>query len=193
MCGCMALILASRSPRRAELLREAGISFTVQAADVDETCLDNEPAEEYVRRLAREKAQHVAQSAPAGSLVIGADTTVCVAGEILGKPAGAADAARMLRLLSGSTHRVITGFCIVRAPQQILALQHECTTVTFRRLTPGEIEKYVAGGEPLDKAGAYAIQEVGDRFVENITGSFSNVVGLPVDSVVKAFKDIESG
>ncbi|MGH9469352.1 MAG: Maf family protein [Terriglobia bacterium] len=184
------LILASRSPRRAELLKNAGVDFTIRAADLDETRLAGESAEEYVCRLAREKALRVSRFAPPGSLVLGADTAVAIAGRVFGKPANAADAIQMLRLLSGATHRVLTGFCIVQTSEKVEALRHESTAVTFRPLTQEEIERYVASGEPLDKAGAYAIQGAASSFVTRVNGSIPNVVGLPVGSVIEALKKV---
>ncbi len=186
----MTMILASQSPRRLELLRTAGINFVAQAADVDEARLQGEAAEEYVRRLAREKALCVARSAPPGTLVLGADTAVVAAGNILGKPRDAADARQMLRLLSGATHRVITGICFVRAPETIEALRHETTTVVFQPLTEIEIEQYVGSGEALDKAGAYGIQGLASRFVTRIEGCFFNVVGLPISRVYEVLSSL---
>ncbi|MGH9326490.1 MAG: Maf family protein [Terriglobia bacterium] len=186
----MTLVLASRSPRRRELLKSAGIEFTVQPSEVDETRLPGEAAEEYVRRIAREKALRVARFAASGTLVLGADTTVVAAGQVLEKPRDAEDAKRMLRLLSGGTHHVLTAFCFVRAPEKLEALRHESTTVDFLPLTEEEIEQYVASGEPLDKAGAYAIQGLASRFVTRIEGCFSNVVGLPISRVYEVLNSL---
>lgn len=169
----MELVLASASPRRAELLRAAGIAFEVIAADVDETPLANEPAADYVQRLAAEKARAVSPRA-AGRPVLAADTVVVVDGAILGKPRDQEDARRMLGLLSGRVHSVLTGVALgddVRVAS---------TSVEFAPLTAEEIAWYVASGEPGDKAGAYAIQGLASRFVTRIDGSYSNVVGLPV-------------
>jgi septum formation protein len=178
------LVLASRSPRRGEILRQAGIPFTVRAADVDESVLTGEPPEEYVQRLACAKARAIA-SAP-GEIVLGADTTVVVDGEILGKPADAADARRMLALLSGRSHRVLTGICLRRGAEAI----RDCaaTTVVFAALTQSEIDEYVASGEPLDKAGAYGIQGLASKFVERIEGDYFNVMGLPVALVYRRLR-----
>jgi septum formation protein len=173
----MELVLASQSPRRSELLRSAGISFRVQAANIDETPLPGEAPVAYVRRLAREKAEAVP-----GELVLGADTVVVAGGQILGKPVNANDAIRMLLLLSGRRHEVITGFCL-KGPETITG--HDTTAVFFAPLTVDEIRAYVATGEPMDKAGAYAIQGLASRFVERIEGSYSNVVGLPVALVYR--------
>ena len=173
------LVLASASPRRQELLRNAGISFTVQAADIDETPLADEKAEQYARRLAREKALAVARLRPQDH-VLGADTIVVVDGAILGKPRDAADAARMLRLLSGRTHEVITGVCLVKAGGSEVVVSSETTRVTMNELSDAEIQAYVASGEPMDKAGAYAIQGMASRWIPRIEGDYSTVVGLPV-------------
>jgi len=178
------LVLASASPRRADLLRAAGINFAVRAADVDETRLAGEPPEAYVIRLARAKAAAVARG---GESVLGSDTTVVVGGEILGKPLDGPDAGRMLRLLSGRWHEVLTGVALRRRGE--VRAEVATTRVKFAPLSAAEIEWYVATGEPFDKAGAYAIQGFGSRFVERIEGSYSNVVGLPVEVVYRMFKE----
>jgi septum formation protein len=179
------LILASRSPRRAELLRAAGIDFTVRAADVDETALPNESPRNYVTRLAFEKAQAI----PAASeTVLAADTTVVIDNQILGKPIDPADAKRMLQALSGRKHEVITGICLRRGSRVIQDV--DVTGVWFAPLTEAEIDRYVASGEPMDKAGAYAIQGLASRFIPRIEGSYSNVVGLPVALVSQALSKL---
>jgi septum formation protein len=188
----MRLLLASSSPRRRELLRRAGFDFAVQPSDIVEEIQQGEPPEEFARRAAREKAMHVAASSPSGSVVLGADTVVVIDGEALGKPSDLEDAARMLRLLSGRTHQVHTGICLVRAPDEIEALKHETTLVTFRELDEEEIRRYVESGEPLDKAGAYAVQGLASKFVTRISGCYSNVVGLPVALVYEILKKAES-
>ena len=164
------------------MLKSAGIAFRVQAADIDESHLPGETPVEYVRRLAREKAEAVP-----GELVLGADTVVVVDGQILGKPVDTGDAVRMLRLLSGRKHEVITGVCLLcmNVPGREAVVDHEVTNVVFAALTAAEIDEYVATGEPMDKAGAYAIQGLASRFVLRIEGSYSNVVGLPVATVYK--------
>jgi septum formation protein len=172
------LILASSSPRRAELLRAAGIDFTVRAADVDEAIRPNEPPLDYVARLSREKARAVFHGAGADVLALGADTTVVINGEILGKPADAEDAGRMLRALSGQWHEVLTGVTLARADRTLSAVSS--TRVKFAELSDAEIEWYISTGEPMDKAGAYAIQGRASLFIERIEGSYSNVVGLPM-------------
>lgn len=206
------LVLASASPRRQELLRNAGISFTVQPADIDETPLAGEPPRECAERLAREKALAVWRTRPHDS-VLGADTIVVVDETILGKPVDADDAIRMLRLLSGRVHRVITGVCLVGAvasrqlpvageavpPAPLLPSSYEVlrtesreqrtgsetTLVTVSGLSEDEIREYVATGEPMDKAGAYAIQGIASRWIPCIEGDYSNVVGLPIALVYR--------
>lgn len=174
------LVLASGSPRRSELLRAAGIDFTVRVADVDEKVLPNELPRDYVVRLSREKARAVAAD---GEVVLGADTTVVALNEIIGKPEDAKDAERMLRLLSGKWHEVLTGVSLVSGSQ--VSSDVAVTRVKFAKLSDEEINWYVASGEPMDKAGAYGIQGYASRFVERIEGSYSNVVGLPVQMVYR--------
>jgi septum formation protein len=184
----MRLLLASTSPRRQELLRQAGFDFEVRPSHIVEEVQPGERPEEFARRAAREKAMHVAAFSPPGSFVLGADTVVVIDGEVLGKPSDLEDAARMLRLLSGRTHQVHTGICLVRAPDEIEALKHETTLVTFRELDAEEIRCYVESGEPLDKAGAYAVQGLASKFVTRISGCYSNVVGLPVALLYEILK-----
>jgi septum formation protein len=186
----MRLLLASSSPRRRELLRHAGFDFDVEPSHIVEETQRGERPEEFARRAAREKAMHVAASCPPGSFVLGADTVVVIDGETLGKPADLEDARRMLRLLSGRTHQVHTGICLVRAPDEIEALKHETTLVTFRALDEEEIRSYVESGEPLDKAGSYAVQGLASKFVTRISGCYSNVVGLPVALVYEILKPL---
>jgi len=177
----MRLVLASASPRRAELLRGAGIDFEVMSADVDETMDAEETPEGYVRRIAQMKAETVRPRAGERP-VLGADTVVIVDNAVLGKPADDRDAERMLRLLSDRDHTVMTGVCLINpaAESERVRLSTTRTRVRFAALTDEEIGWYVASGEPMDKAGAYAIQGLGSRFVTAIEGSYSNVVGLPV-------------
>jgi len=184
------LILASNSPRRRELLQNAGFEFDVRPSGIEESRLAGESPEDFTRRLARDKALDVARQSSPGSLVLGADTVVAVNGEILEKPTDADDAARMLRTLAGRTHRVITGVCLVRAPENVVACTHETTSVTFRNLTEDEIGSYVASGEPFDKAGGYAIQGLASRFVTRIEGCYFNVVGLPIPLVYEILRSI---
>ena len=181
------LVLASASPRRAELLRAAGMAFDVRVADVDETQSVGETPDAYVERLAIAKAVAIADQAEPRA-VLGADTTVVVDGVVLGKPIHASDATRMLRLLSGRTHLVLTGVALIAPAVAGQATRPRrarvCTTrVTFAPLCEAELAWYVASGEPMDKAGAYAIQGLASRFVTRIDGSYSNVVGLPVSHV----------
>ena len=180
------LVLASASPRRQELLRNAGIPFEVQAAHILEDPLPVEQAKDCAERLAREKALAVAKGRPQ-DVVLGADTVVVVDGQILGKPVDAADAARMLRMLSGREHQVITGICVVANGQSSVA--NETTAVTMSEISENEIADYVATGEPMDKAGAYAIQGVASRWIPRIEGDYSNVVGLPVALVWRMLRD----
>jgi len=184
----MRLILASASPRRAQLLRAAGYAFDVAAADVDESPGDGESPPEYVRRLAAEKSAAIAAQAPAGAIVLGADTTVVVDDEILAKPRDDGDARAMLRRLSGRRHDVMTGISLRRGAFEIGRV--ESTAVFFAPLTDDEIAWYVATGEGRDKAGAYAIQGYASRFIPRIEGSYSNVVGLPVACVRELLTEI---
>ena len=178
------LVLASQSPRRAEILRQAGIPFTVRSAEVDETPREAERPGPYVRRLAEAKARAIA--AASDEIVLAADTTVAAAGEILAKPVDAADAKRMLRLLSGRRHEVLTGICIRRGDDVLC--DQASTAVWFAPLTEAEIDDYVSTGEPMDKAGAYGIQGRASRFVERIEGCYFNVMGLPVSLVWRHLK-----
>jgi septum formation protein len=171
------LVLASASPRRQELLRNAGIRFEAQPAHIPENRLPGETAKDCAERLAREKALAVAGHRP-HDVVLGADTVVVVDGQLLGKPSDAADAARMLRMLSGREHQVITGICLVVSGKPLVA--SETTLVTVSEITDKEIAEYVGSGEPMDKAGAYAIQGIASRWIPRIEGDYSNVVGLPV-------------
>ncbi len=181
------LILASASPRRQEILRNAGIEFTVQTADIDEIVHQGESPRECAERLAREKARTVAKRGP-GSFVLGADTIVVVDGEILGKPRDEAEAARMLRLLSGRGHEVITGVCLI-GPGWTESVQSERTLVAMSEISEREIQAYVATGEPMDKAGAYAIQGMASRWIPRIEGDYFNVVGLPMALVSRMLKE----
>ena len=177
-------MLASRSPRRREILRLAGIPFVVRAKDVDETPVAGETAREYVKRIAREKA--CAAELREGETVLAADTTVTIDGEILAKPLDQADARRMLRLLSGRRHEVLTGICLRSATEFVVDCAE--TSVWFAPLSEREIAEYAAGSEPLDKAGAYAIQGLASKFVQRIEGCYFNVMGLPVAMVYGMLK-----
>jgi septum formation protein len=190
----MTLVLASASPRRQELLRNAGIGFTVQATDIPESAKPGEGPQECAERLAREKAMAVFRSRP-NDFVLGADTVVVVDGLILGKPGDDNDAARMLRLLAGRTHQVTTGVCLVGPAVPSLGTENrerrtgfsdtrsETTLVTMRKLSEDDIRAYISTGEPRDKAGAYAIQGSASRWISRIEGDYFNVVGLPVSLV----------
>jgi len=184
------LVLASASPRRAEILRAVGWPFEASPADVDESREEGEEAVAYVRRLAREKAEAVARTRLFG-LVLGADTVVVLDGEVLGKPRDEAEARRMLRALGGRRHEVLTGVALVRAESGRCVVGHEQTRVRFGELSEGEIDEYVRTGEPADKAGAYAIQGRAALFIEGIEGDFWNVVGLPVRLVYRLARESE--
>ena len=180
------IILASASPRRAELLRAAGIEFDVMPANIDERVHAEETAEVYVQRVAEAKATAVRQRAN-GRPVLAADTVVVVDGAILGKPVDRDDAKRMLRMLSGRSHQVMTGVTLLRGAA--MATRVESTTVEVAPLTDDDIGWYTATGEPDDKAGAYAIQGYASRFITRIAGSYSNVVGLPVARIIEMMKE----
>jgi septum formation protein len=182
------LVLASKSPRRQQILRDAGIPFVVRSADVPEQRHPSESPADYVRRLAQEKAFAVTMHA--GEVVLGADTVVVIDGLVLEIPSVAGDAARMLGLLSGREHEVITGICLRGDLRTIV--DTATTRVRFVPLTREEIEAYVASGEPMDKAGAYAIQGLAARFIDWVEGSYSNVVGLPVALVFRRLSEIRS-
>lgn len=186
------LVLASASPRRQELLRNAGISFVVRPMNIPEVPDAGEGPREFAERLAKEKA-FAAYRQVGEEFILGADTVVVVDGMILGKPEDGDDAARMLRLLSGRTHEVITGVCLLSPGLEIggnpeIDVESERTTVTMERLTDDDIRFYVATGEPMDKAGAYAIQGIASRWIPCIEGDYSNVVGLPVALVYGMLK-----
>jgi septum formation protein len=195
----MSLVLASASPRRQELLRAAGVAITVQPTNIPESPKDGEAPRTCAERLAREKAWVVFKERP-NDFVLGADTIVVVEGKILGKPRDGADAARMLRLLSGRTHEVTTGVCLMgpkaastppESPKGEMTLgdtRSETTLVTMNELTDDEIKGYIETGEPMDKAGAYAIQGMASRWIPRIEGDYSNVVGLPVALVYRMLR-----
>ena len=178
------LILASASPRRRSFLRDLGLAFDIRAAAVDELPLAGEAPQGFVRRIAEEKAQAVSRRHPA-SWVLAADTVVVADHDILGKPENEAAAKKMLKRLSNRTHEVWTGFCLCRKQETIMVRQAVRTEVRFISLTDDLCEAYVATGEPLDKAGSYGIQGMGGVLVEKISGSYSNVVGLPLAEVVQ--------
>jgi septum formation protein len=183
------LVLASQSPRRRELLAKAGFSFLVRPVEVDESWRPGEDAAAHVQRLAREKAR--AAWLDPEETVLGADTVVVVDGEILGKPANAEDAAAMLRRLSGRSHEVFTGVCLLRGSVELT--EFEATRVYFAPLSEQEVQEYVASSEPMDKAGAYAVQGLASKFVVRIEGCYFNVVGLPVARVYRMLKQLGWG
>ena len=174
------LVLASTSPRRAEILRAVGWPFETLAPNVDETRAPDEDAVVYVKRVARAKAEAVAGKRESG-LVLAADTVVVIESEILGQPRDAEDARRMLRLLSGEWHEVLTGVALLRAGKEDRCLvEHESTRVQFSRMSDGEIDWYVRSGEPMGKAGAYAVQGRAALFIKKFEGDYFNIVGLPI-------------
>lgn len=203
------LILASSSPRRREILQAAGFEFEVVPTSVVEERLPGESPEQFVCRMAGEKAEaaldwiaHPSAAPiimPAIAPILGADTVVVLGNETLGKPASAEDARRMLRLLSGKQHRVLTGLCLLAPPQTWPSplselwreVQVASTTVQFSKLTEQEIEEYVASGEPFDKAGGYAIQGLASKYVEGIQGCYFNVVGLPISLLYQMLKRLD--
>ena len=176
----MKLILASASPRRAEILREAAIPFMVLSSAVDETPFPGESPQDHVQRLAIAKAELVAARAVGPSIVIAADTVVTLEGRILGKPRSSDDARQMLQRLSGRTHSVVTGVALIRLPDAEQRTFVESTLVHFDKLSEEELNRYLATDEPYDKAGAYAIQGRAGRFIPRIEGCYFNVVGLPL-------------
>jgi len=180
------IILASASPRRAEILRTVGWPFEALPVDIDETRHHGESAIDYVQRLAREKATAAGARKPA-SMIIAADTTVTIDDHILEKPMDESDAVRMLQLLNNRWHRVLTGIAIISPETSGTIVAHEETEVKFAPMSDEEIDWYVKTGEPMDKAGAYAIQGLGSRFIEQITGDYFNVVGLPIRLVYEVF------
>lgn len=186
----MKLILASASPRRAEILRSAGLSFEIAVANVDEAPLANESPEQLVRRLALAKAETAigSRGTREPAMVIGADTIVVAGRRILGKPGTTARAVEMLRELQGREHRVITGVAVIAAASGESLTETESTTVWFDPMTEKEIADYVATGEPVDKAGAYAIQGIASRYISKIEGDYFNVVGLPIARVWKMLR-----
>ncbi|MEO5930627.1 MAG: nucleoside triphosphate pyrophosphatase [Candidatus Kapaibacterium sp.] len=182
------VILASSSPRRQQLMRQMGAEFIVIRPDADETTLEGESPEALVERLSLEKALAITHDRDAG-VILGSDTVVVLDGEILCKPTSPEDAQRMLRQLSGKTHTVFTGFALVDIVSGVNHMDHERTDVTFRELEDEEIVKYVETGSPLDKAGAYGIQDdFGAVFIERIVGDYYTVVGLPLTKVYLALR-----
>jgi septum formation protein len=186
----MRLILASTSARRAEILRDAGVSFTVVSSAVDETPYPDESPQALVQRLADAKADLVAARSVGPAIVVAADTVVVLDGQVLGKPRSTDDARHMLEQLSGRTHSVHTGVSLVRLPDAERLQFVETTLVHFSRLTADEISQYLATEEPYDKAGAYAIQGRAGRFIPRIEGCYYNVVGLPLEHLLAALREL---
>jgi septum formation protein len=193
----MHLILASASPRRAEILRNAGFDLEVRPAHVDESLRQDESAADYVCRLAEEKVRAIAlqlrgQAIPEPSVIIGADTAVVANGEILGKPTSDEDARRMFHILSGKTHEVFTGLALMSMPSQQISVSFEMTRVTFAEISEDEIEEYISTGEPFDKAGGYGIQGRGGRFIPQIEGCYFNVMGLPLARLYAMLRELNA-
>jgi len=186
----MKLILASASARRAQILRDAGISFGVLSSAVDETPYSGEAPQQMVQRLADAKVELVAARAVGPAILVAADTVVVVAGQILGKPRSTDDARRMLQLFSGRTHSVVTGVSLIRLPEMERRQFVETTLVTFAPLSRDEISRYLSTDEPYDKAGAYAIQGHAGRYIPRIEGCYFNVVGLPLARLVAALQEL---
>jgi septum formation protein len=186
----MKLILASASTRRAEILRDAGIHFSVLSAAVDETPVPGESAHDMVQRLADAKGELVAARAVGPAIIIAADTTVVLDGEILGKPRTSDDARHMLAKLSGRTHSVLTGVTLIRLPDAERRQFVETTHVQFAKMSEEEITRYLATGEPFDKAGSYAIQGRAGRYIPRIEGCYFNIVGLPLSRLVDTLVEL---
>lgn len=184
------IILASSSPRRKELLSNMGLDFSVCVSDADESTVSKEvPPYIYVQELAFLKAAAVAKDAAKNTVVIGADTIVVNNGEILGKPKDEEDAFTMLKSLSGKTHQVYTGYCVMRVSDAYTVCERVCTDVTFKELSDEKIDGYIKTGEPMDKAGAYGIQGYGAMLIESINGDYFNVVGLPINALSETLEN----
>ncbi|MDQ2920579.1 MAG: Maf family protein [Acidobacteriota bacterium] len=184
------IVLASKSPRRAEILRAVDWEFEAVAANIDETRRESEDAVSYVKRLAQAKAETVAEKISNRGLVLGADTVVLIDGEILGQPRDDDDARRMLKLLNSKWHEVVTGVALIRGGNPpVVVVDHETTRVRFCDMSAHEIDWYVSTGEPRDKAGAYAIQGRAALFIEEIQGDYFNIVGLPVRLLYELLSD----
>lgn len=188
------IILASASPRRLQILQEHGLSATVMPAHIDEILQVGEEASAYVTRLAREKAQAIVQRVAADSadLILAADTTVAYQNHILEKPKDSDDAYRMLRMLSGHSHQVYTGYALVFLPEQRWWVDYVRTTICFHSLSDEQIYSYIDSGDPFDKAGSYGIQQIGKYFVREIEGSYYNVMGLPIEDILQQLASVPS-
>jgi len=182
------IVLASSSPRRREILKSVGLTFQVISPEAEESHKSGESPEDFALRLSKEKALSVARGCEAGTIVIGADTVVVVDNDILGKPLNENEATSMLRKISGREHRVLTAFSIVKSGSQVLHSEIVQTLVSVKNLAAYEIEGYIMTGEPMDKAGAYAIQGIGAFMIKEVRGSYTNVVGLPLFELLKALK-----
>ena len=182
------IILASASPRRLHILQEHQLNAVVMPADIDERLQSGEDAKAYVTRLAKEKAQAILAQVGVdkANLILAADTTVAYQNHILEKPCSPDDAYRMLRMLSGRTHQVYTGYALIFLPEHQWWVDFESTQITFHTLTDQQMKDYIDSGDPFDKAGGYGIQKVGDTFVKEIKGSYFNVMGLPIEQILKA-------
>lgn len=185
------LVLASASPRREELLRSLGLSFTILPAHIDETWQEGETPAAHVRRLAREKAAAMAVKHPQ-AIVLGADTIVALDGLILGKPKNRKQAREMLQRLSGRTHTVFTGFALAQESRNVATTRVVRSAVRFKVISPDEMGWYIASAEPYDKAGGYAAQGMGASFIKSIRGSYTNVIGLPVCEVLEELKKLDA-
>lgn len=182
----MKIVLASQSPRRRELLGKMGLEFTTKSPEIDEEAIHGLPAQELVKALSRAKALHIAKNEDKDTIVIGSDTVVVLDGKILGKPADRQEAEEMLTALSGRSHEVCTGVTVCQGDKVVS--QAEVTQVTFRALTPEEVQRYVRTGEPMDKAGAYGIQGKAALFVTRLEGDYYNVMGLPVCALTECLR-----
>jgi septum formation protein len=180
------IILASKSPRRKQILEQVGLKFTVEVSDFDETQIKFKTPQGMVKKLSLEKAKIIAAK-NLNAVIIGADTTVIYKNEIIGKPTSKQDAVRILKLLSGKVHEVVTGFTIISDKKSIT--RAVTSKVKFKQLSETEIKAYVATGEPMDKAGGYGIQDKGGVFIENIQGDYFNIVGLPIFAVSEVLKE----
>lgn len=185
----MDIVLASASPRRAQLLKQIQLVFTVAASDIDETQIETESAVDYVQRMALQKALVGQSNSPANCAIIGADTVVCLDQRVLPKPQDEAEACASLMALSGRSHRVYTALSVLSQTHSLQAMS--ITEVVFRQIRPAEAQAYWASGEPLDKAGGYAIQGLGAGFVSSIKGSYSGVVGLPLYELMQLLAELE--
>lgn len=183
------IILASASPRRREILTNLGLDFDIIPADIEETIDPFLDPAELVKNLALQKAAHVAKQIGYPAIIIGSDTTVVIDNKILGKPANFNEAFDMLSTLSGRTHTVFTGICVIDTSENKIITDYEATEVTFKELSPEEIKDYISTGEPMDKAGSYGIQAIGSTLVVSVNGCYNNIVGLPVYKLSETLKE----